>query len=198
MVIADYLIDRMMKKNIISKDDKEIYNYGLNNGFTVLINFITALFLSYIVRKTDVLLFFLVSFIPLRSYCGGIHCKSRILCYIYSNIIITCLLVIQNFFCKNITIFLIISFANFIYLFCIKTEGNHIRSLDNYEIVRYTKIKRIILLIIALGGIILFLTNFFQYSTTAFSSINLSAILVVLEKVKNKKLFNASDENTLK
>lgn len=55
MVIADYLIDRMMKKNIISKDDKEIYNYGLNNGFTVLINFITALFLSYIVRKTDVL-----------------------------------------------------------------------------------------------------------------------------------------------
>lgn len=192
MVIADYLIDRMMEKNIISKDDKEIYNYGLNNGFTVLINFITALFLSYIVRKTDVLLFFLVSFIPLRSYCGGIHCKSRILCYIYSNIIITCLLVIQNFFCKNITIFLIISFANFIYLFCIKTEGNHIRSLDNYEIVRYTKIKRIILLIIAFGGSILFLTNFFQYSTTVFSSINLSAILVVLEKIKNKKLFNTS------
>ena len=56
MVIADYLIDRMMEKNIISKDDKEIYNYGLNNGFTVLINFITALFISYIVRKTDIFL----------------------------------------------------------------------------------------------------------------------------------------------
>ena len=161
MVIADYLIDRMMEKNIISKDDKEIYNYGLNNGFTVLINFITALFISYIVRKTDVLLFFLVSFIPLRSYCGGIHCRSRILCYIYSNIIITCLLVMQNFFYKNIIIFLVISFANFVYLFCIKTEGNQVRSLDNYEIVRYTRIKRIILLIIAFGGSILFLTNFF-------------------------------------
>lgn len=191
MAIADYLVDRMMEKNIIS-EDKEIYIYGLNNGFMILINFITALFLSYIVQKTDILLFLLISFIPLRSYCGGIHCKSRVLCYIYSNIIITCLLVIQNFFCKNITIFLIISFANFIYLFCIKTEGNHIRSLDNYEIVRYTKIKRIILLIIAFGGSILFLTNFFQYSTTVFSSINLSAILVVLEKIKNKKLFNTS------
>lgn len=194
MVIADYLIDRMMEKNIISKDDKEIYNYGLNNGFTVLINFITALFISYIVRKTDIFLFFLVSFIPLRSYCGGIHCKSRFLCYIYSNIIITCLLVIQNFFCKNITIFLIISFANFIYLFCTKTDGNRVRSLDDYEIVRYTKIKRIILLIITFGGSILFLKNFFQYSTTVFSSINLSAILVVLEKIKNKKLFNTSYE----
>lgn len=198
MAIADYLVDRMMEKNIISKDDKEIYNYGLNNGFTVLINFITALFLSYIVRKTDLLLFLLISFIPLRSYCGGIHCKSRFLCYIYSNIIITFLLVIQNFFCENIIIFLLISFANFLYLFCTKTTGNQVRSLDDYEIVRYTKIKRIILLIIAFGGNILFLTNFFQYSTTAFSSINLSAILVILEKIKNKKLFNISFKNTIK
>lgn len=193
MAIADYLVDRMIEKNIIS-EDKEIYIYGLNNGFTILINFMTALFLSYIVRKTDILLFLLISFIPLRSYCGGIHCKSRFLCYIYSNIIITCLLVIQNFFCKNITIFLIISFANFIYLFCTKTDGNRVRSLDDYEIVRYTKIKRIILLIITFGGSILFLKNFFQYSTTVFSSINLSAILVVLEKIKNKKLFNTSYE----
>lgn len=193
MAIADYLVDRMIEKNIIS-EDKEIYIYGLNNGFTILINFMTALFLSYIVRKTDILLFLLISFIPLRSYCGGIHCKSRFLCYIYSNIIITCLLVIQNFFCKNITIFLIISFANFIYLFCTKTDGNRVRSLDDYEIVRYTKIKRIILLIITFGGSILFLKNFFQYSTTIFSSINLSAILVVLEKIKNKKLFNTSYE----
>ncbi len=187
MVIADYLIDRMMEKNIISKDDKEIYNYGLNNGFTVLINFITALFLSYIVRKTDVLLFFLVSFIPLRSYCGGIHCKSRYLCYIYSNIIITSLLVIQNYFYENIVIFLVISFVNFLYLFCTKTKGNQVRSLDDYEIIQYTKIKRIILLIIVCVGIILFLTEYFLYSTTFFTSINLSAILVVFEKMKNKK-----------
>ena len=40
MVIADYLIDRMMEKNIISKDDKEIYNYGLNNGFETVKNFV--------------------------------------------------------------------------------------------------------------------------------------------------------------
>lgn len=189
MAIADYLVDRMIEKNIIS-EDKEIYIYGLNNGFTILINFMTALFLSYIIRKTDILLFLLISFIPLRSYCGGIHCKSRFLCYIVSNIIITFLLVVQNFFCENITIFLIISFANFIYLFFTKAEGNRVRLLDADEIVRFTKIKRIILLIIAFGGSILFLTENFSYSTTIFTSVNLSAILVVLEKIQ--KTFNTS------
>lgn len=189
MSVADYLVNKMIEKNIIS-EDTEIYIYGLNNGFTILLNFITALFLSYIVKKTDILLLLLISFIPLRSYCGGIHCSSRFLCYIYSNIIITFLLVIQNFFCKNITIFLIISFANFIYLFFTKTEGNRVRLLDEDEIVRFTKTKRFILLIIAFGGSILFLTEIFSYSTTVFTSVNLSAILVVLEKIQ--KIFNTS------
>lgn len=191
MVITDYLVDQMIEKKIIS-EDKEIYIYGLNNGFTIMINFITALFLSYIVRKTDILLFFLVSFIPLRSYCGGIHCKSRFLCYVYSNIIITCLLVIQIFFYENNTIFLVITCVNFIYLFFTHTKGNHVRSLDDYEIIRYTKVKRIVLLLIIFGGIILFLCESFLYSTTFFTSINLSAILVVLEKIKNAKLLNTS------
>lgn len=76
---------------------------------------------------------------------------------------------------------------NFLYLFCTKTKGNQVRSLDDYEIIQYTKIKRIILLIIVCVGIILFLTEHFLYSTTFFTSINLSAILVVFEKMKNKK-----------
>lgn len=114
MSVADYLVNKMLQKNIVV-DDKEIYIYGLNNGIMILINFMTTFFLSFMMQKTFILLFFLVSFIPLRSYCGGIHCKSRILCYLFSNVIILLLLNIQNLFCNNIIIFLLISFVNFIY-----------------------------------------------------------------------------------
>ena len=110
MSVADYLVNKMLQKNIVV-DDKEIYIYGLNNGIMILINFMTTFFLSFMMQKTFILLFFLVSFIPLRSYCGGIHCKSRILCYLFSNVIILLLLNIQNLFCNNIIIFLLIYFA---------------------------------------------------------------------------------------
>ena len=110
-------------------------------------------------KKTFILLFFLVSFIPLRSYCGGIHCKSRILCYLFSNVIILLLLNIQNLFCNNIIIFLLTSFVSFVYLFCTKTTGNQTRYLDNCEITRYTKIKRIILFSIVIIGITLIKIN---------------------------------------
>ena len=182
MSVADYLVNKMLQKNIVV-DDKEIYIYGLNNGIMILINFMTTFFLSFMMQKTFILLFFLVSFIPLRSYCGGIHCKSRILCYLFSNVIILLLLNIQNLFCNNIIIFLLISFVNFIYLFCIKTTGNQTRYLDNCEIIRYTKIKRIILFSIAIIGITLIVINFFLYATTLLSSINLVALLVILEKI---------------
>ncbi len=187
MVITDYLVDKMVEKKIIS-ENKEFYIYGLNNGFMIIANFLTALFLSYIVKKTDILLFFLISFMPLRSYCGGFHCKSRFLCYVISNIIIVILLVSQPFFYKNIVVLIIISFANFIYLFFTQTEGNQTRCLENYEIIQYTKIKRIALLVIIFIGIVLFFTKYFLYSTTLFTSIDLAAILVILEKTLKIKV----------
>lgn len=147
MLITDYLIEKMEQNNIIS-EDKEIYIYGLNNGFTILINVLTAVMLSYVVQKETLLLFFLASFIPLRSYCGGIHCNSRLLCYIYSNMIITILLIAQDFLYLHIFIYLLITFVSIIYLFLQKTSGNNVRTLDNLEIVQYTRIKRIMLLIL--------------------------------------------------
>ena len=60
MSIADYLVDKMLQKNIVV-DDKEIYIYGLNNGIMILINFMTTFFLSFMMQKTFILLFFLVS-----------------------------------------------------------------------------------------------------------------------------------------
>ena len=72
---------------------------------------------------------------------------------------------------------------NFVYLFCTKTTGNQTRYLDNCEITRYTKIKRIILFSIAIIGITLIKINFFIYATPLFSSMNLVALLVILEKI---------------
>lgn len=34
MAISDYLVNKMVEKNIIN-EDREIYIYGLNSGFTI-------------------------------------------------------------------------------------------------------------------------------------------------------------------
>lgn len=195
MIVTDYLVNKMTKHNIIG-DDKDLYIYGLNNGFTIIINVLTAVFLAYIVQKVDLLLFLLVSFIPLRSYCGGIHCKSRLLCYIYSNIIITILLITQNIFSANIYFYAFVTLISSVFIYITKTTGNSIRHLEVPEIRYYTHIKRTALLIIIIASIFSFFIKEKQYSTTMLTSINLTAILLVLESIKNKiantKFFNYS------
>ena len=95
---------------------------------------------------------------------------------------------LRKFFYKNIVVLIIISFANFIYLFFTQTEGNQTRCLENFEIIQYTKIKRVALLVILFIGIVLFFTKYFLYSTTLFTSIDLAAILVILEKTLKIKV----------
>lgn len=186
MIITDYLVNKMTEDKII-EEDKDLYIYGLNNGFAIIINIITSIFLAIVVQKVDILLFLLFSFVPLRSYCGGIHCKSRILCYFYSNIIITILLLMQDKFYDNIYFYAIITLISSLFIFTTKTKGNSTRYLDDIEIKYYTHLKRIILFIILVIVIFFVLINKIQYVTTLMTSINLAATLVVLEYIKNKK-----------
>lgn len=184
MLLTDYLVKKMEENKIID-DDIELYIYGLNNGFTIILNIVTAIVLSYIVQKENLVLFLLASFIPLRSYCGGIHSNSRLLCYIYSNIIITFLLLAQDYFVINIVVYIIITLISLLYLLFQKTAGNSVRVLDVSEVIQYTRIKRIILFVLAFVSSIFLATEKFSFATAIMTSINLSAILVILENIKN-------------
>lgn len=191
MQITDYLIKKMQQRNIIT-DNIEIYTYGLNNGFTLIINVLTAILISYIVGHIDILFFLLISFVPLRSYCGGFHCKSRLICYFCSNIIVTLLLISQHFFYEHFVVFSIISFLSFIFLFFYKTKGNQVRVLDEIEIIHYTKIKRVILFLIIVGSIIMIVLRKPQYATTMESSIIVVALLILAENLRDNKLIHTS------
>ena len=87
--INKYLTEKMIDYHIIEPEDIEIYTYGLTNGFIIIVNIFTTLLFAYFIKKIDIAIIMLLSFIPLRSFSGGIHCKTKTTCYMISNIIIT-------------------------------------------------------------------------------------------------------------
>ena len=98
--INKYLTEKMIDYHIIEPEDIEIYTYGLTNGFIIIVNIFTTLLFAYFIKKIDIAIIMLLSFIPLRSFSGGIHCKTKTTCYMISNIIIIFLLMVQNYFLK--------------------------------------------------------------------------------------------------
>lgn len=68
----------MIDYHIIEPEDIEIYTYGLTNGFIIIVNIFTTLLFAYFIKKIDIAIIMLLSFIPLRSFSGGIHCNGCI------------------------------------------------------------------------------------------------------------------------
>ncbi|MFV0328862.1 MAG: accessory gene regulator B family protein [Lachnospiraceae bacterium] len=177
----------MQLLNIIPEADRDIYIYGLNNGCTILINFVTVLIISLILQKEAIFIVLMLSFIPLRSFSGGIHCNSKILCYVLSTLIIIILLKIQGFLTQNLYITWIYSILCSIYTMSISTGSSKVRSLTQIEIRHYNKKKNVLIIVLNVLIILMLVSELFIYATTLMSSIILVATLLFFEQHKKKK-----------
>ncbi|MEY8496004.1 accessory gene regulator B family protein [Lachnospiraceae bacterium 29-91] len=88
------LVDKLILNDIIKPNEKEIYIYGLKNLCTIMVNLLTAIALGFISKNLFETFILLCSFIPLRSYAGGIHLKTNIECYFASNLLMIIALIL--------------------------------------------------------------------------------------------------------
>lgn len=73
---------------VIPEEDLEIYEFGVGQFLFQAINVITTIGIALLCGMLPQCLLFLVSYIPLRSFAGGFHAKTRTRCYILSNAMI--------------------------------------------------------------------------------------------------------------
>lgn len=143
------IVNKQLEKDIISKEDANIYKYGYILMCEVLINICIALVIAVVSTEWLLISMFLIIYIPLRSYCGGWHANKLWKCTIYSNLIILVMLIGSKYMLDAVscmmflTIFLICS-GIIIFTAPIDTTAKPI-SIDEKKAYR-SKIKVIILL----------------------------------------------------
>lgn len=173
------------KKILHDIADKDIYIYGLDNGFFLLLNFISGVFISCLFRNIMYYLIFMSTFVPLRTFSGGIHCKSKIQCYFTSTILIAFILQISEFLKNYYIVFynfaIICSILILIHKPSLKSSRHLIKAETNY----YNRSKLKILILI---NIILATLTFFKiadYSAVISSSIMIVHFLILLQDISN-------------
>lgn len=78
----------MADRGIVQREDVELYRYGIENGITVAGNLAASAVLGILTGRLGMVLVFLLFYSILRSYSGGMHCKSRAGCFILSLLIL--------------------------------------------------------------------------------------------------------------
>lgn len=93
--ISEKITNLLIDEKIIDAEDKELYLYGIEQGMMLLVNILSSVILGLALGCLNIVLLFFLFFIPLRTFCGGIHSKSALMCYIYSmlSLFVICLLI---------------------------------------------------------------------------------------------------------
>lgn len=86
--IKDVITNNLINSNLISQEDEEIYKFGLECYLLKLVHVITyslaAIFLGKYIEYT----IFIITYLLLRKFSGGIHANTRLGCLIVSNVIL--------------------------------------------------------------------------------------------------------------
>lgn len=86
--VAEKITVALTGRGIILEDDAVLYKYGIENGITVAGNLLASLIFGLVTGRLGNILVFLFFYGALRSFSGGIHCKSRAGCFTVSILIL--------------------------------------------------------------------------------------------------------------
>lgn len=183
-------------KGFANEEEKEIIEYGLYQGFLMLINIFTTFFLGFIFNVFWQSIIFLISYMLLRTYAGGYHANTKNRCYILSVVImIICFFLIDNFE-LTMKFGVLLSAISGILIFTLAPVANDVKPLEEVEVKIYkNKAKKIFVIEFAIAIIAEMLGKNSIFGTIVLS-ISTTSILLALGYLKYNVLLNVSQLNT--
>ncbi|MDE7104637.1 MAG: accessory gene regulator B family protein [Ruminococcus sp.] len=146
MKVAEKLADSLEENEIIKHDDRELYVYGLDQGFSIILNIITTLLIGLIFNTFFQLVVFMAAYIPLRSFAGGYHAKTPLRCYIFSIVMLVFVsLGMKNLVFRDVVNYVVLAISAFI-IFVLSPVEDKNKPLDKIELKVYRKRTLLILL----------------------------------------------------
>lgn len=187
---SEHIAKKLVEKNTISSENKPIYQYGIQQGFTIGLNILTTFVIGLVFKMIVESFLFLAVYIPLRSFAGGVHAKTANRCYVYSTIMIIAELLVIKFLPFGILIGSCLSLISGAIIFLLAPVETENKKLDESEKQVYKKRARIILIIELVIQFIIALmswNNIMMCFSLAFVSLSLVMLTGVIKNNYNDK-----------
>lgn len=174
-VLADKLADYVVRSGVVPEQAYAVFQYGFQIGIEMVICFMASLSIALFLHMLPEFLVFIIIFILLRTYAGGLHMGSFVSCFLCSVIVQTAVLVLNSVYHFPLMCawFIIVSCSSLI--LWLSPVGNVNRELDENEKKHF---KKVIFKIVI--GIWLFSGGCMVFSEKDFVSLVALTMLIVL------------------
>jgi len=143
--ISEKIVDSFVNDGIVKDDDRELYQYGVRQGFSLILNIVTTLIIGLLLNMVWQSAMFMLYYAPIRIYAGGYHAKTQLRCYVLSSIMVTIvLLAIKYFTFTDITCVVLLAISDLVIFLFSPTEDKN-KPLDELEKKVYRKRTLVIL-----------------------------------------------------
>lgn len=85
---AGRLVGFLIGGEIITREDSELYGYGIETGIMIAVNVLISVIMGICMGMLWECLVFLAFYVPLRSYAGGYHADTIEKCTLWSQAIV--------------------------------------------------------------------------------------------------------------
>lgn len=195
---SNKIVNIFINNNIISKNEKDIYIYGLEyiTSTAILLLILIPIFIlagMFVEAST-----FLIVFITIRINAGGYHADSHLKCQVLFAIIFSLNMIIIKLITVYLSQYLIyfvltISILSFIIIFCLAPIDHKNKPFIESEIISFRNRTRILCLfyqvLIILDIIISYNQKLLVSTTIAMSTVALSILYVWRGRRKDEKAY---------
>lgn len=188
--LAGKITGIFISRGIIAEEDADLYKYGIESGISVTGNFLASLIFGLVTGRLGNVLAFLFFYGMLRSYSGGMHCKSRTGCFVMSILI----LFIPAYFGDWIisvpmAITIICGIAAVVLILVLSPVESINKPLDEGERDFYGKMSRGIVIWQLCALSVLYCMDWTGYFYAGYSSILLVAVFLVMGRLLYRNRF---------
>ena len=143
--VAEKMTDRLVSAELIRPEDSSLYQYGLQQGLFMLLNFLTTIVVGLLFQMLWQSILFSLVYMPLRMNAGGYHARTPLRCYVFSTALIFAALSVIRLAVQSRLICAIMAVAGAAVIFALAPVGDANKPLDEIEQKVYRKRARLTL-----------------------------------------------------
>lgn len=180
----------LLKKNVISDEEKELYDYGLFMIISYVVFFLISLLFGIALNIPFSSMLFYISFCLVRNFAGGIHANSEIKCDIITTLSILISEILIKIFIDHslVSIAFVMLIISSVCLCVLKPIATSQKEISQQEKLHFHKKVIVITLLTLIISTISMLLGVYNITISLSVGLSLASALLVFGKVKYSKI----------
>lgn len=188
--LSAFLTKKLIERDKITSEEKELYEYGLFMILSYLVFFIIAEIIGIIIKIPLEAILFFVTFSLIRNFSGGVHADSEIKCDIITTISISVselLIRLLKDTASDYIVLVMLSISS-ILLIVLRPVGSQNKEISEEDITYYH--KKVILLTVpaAVASVLCIIFDRRSISAALSVALSLVSVLFVTGKIQRSRV----------